>query len=96
MQPGSDCSHSTPSIVHTGLQGYHISKKTSTTIRSTKYDVYITKNILFKTSFEYESNGIIFVTYILYFVDQICSQMGVAKRRRRGGPKDPHIADPPV
>ena len=67
MQPGSDRSHSTPSIVHTGVQGYHISKKTSTTIRSTKYDVYITKNILFKTSFEYESNGIILwhVSYIL-------------------------------
>ena len=83
MQPGSDRSHSTPSIVHTGLQGYYtFQKKLQLLIRSTKYKVYITKNILLKTSFEYESNGIIFVACISYFVDQIYSQMGIAKRRR--------------
>jgi hypothetical protein len=40
----------------------------------TKYfRIYITIIILLKTYFEYESNDIFFVGYILYFADQIYS-----------------------
>jgi hypothetical protein len=38
-----------------------------------------TKIILLKNYFEYESNGINFVAYILYFADQISSQTSFSK-----------------
>jgi hypothetical protein len=61
--------------IYTGLMGKNIVREKSFTyIQATKYRLYIIKIISLERSFKCESNGIIFETYNLYFIDQICGQ----------------------
>jgi hypothetical protein len=51
---------------------------------STKYEVYAIKIIPLETSFEYKSNGIIFVAYNSYFLYQIYGQSFFSRINRYG------------